>query len=112
MLIPPLARILSLVGADVRAWYDEMPKGLYADAPGAESVLMSPRKASRAAALVRRYKIDAHFFSEHCVACGAIGTDGASPSVRILIYALNVNPASRVRRVSRAASRGDFGARS
>lgn len=30
VLIPPLQRIFSLVGADVRSWYDEMPK------PGSE----------------------------------------------------------------------------
>ncbi|KAJ3553039.1 hypothetical protein NM688_g3832 [Phlebia brevispora] len=73
VLIPPLERIFNLVGADVRGWYDEMPKALHADEP--DSVLMSPRKASKQAALINRYKIDEHFFSSHCIVCNCYASD-------------------------------------
>jgi hypothetical protein len=36
VLIPPLDRILGLVGADVRSWYSRMPRMLVVD-PGAPS---------------------------------------------------------------------------
>lgn len=54
LLIPPLARIFNLVGADVEQWYDSMPRtkrvGKYAGASGT--------------------RIDAHFRSTHCAVCG------------------------------------------
>ena len=94
VLIPPLERIFNLVGADVRGWYDEMPKALRADEP--DAVLMSPRKASKQAALINRYKIDEHFFSSHCLACGAFCAEGmsdkyqCSPNLSIDILALGI----------------------
>lgn len=55
LLIPPLARIFNLVGADVEQWYDSMPRtkraGRYAGTSGT--------------------RIDAHFRSMHCLVCGA-----------------------------------------
>ena len=33
VLIPPLERVFNLVGADVRSWFDDMPKSLRADQP-------------------------------------------------------------------------------
>ena len=74
VLIPPLERIFNLMGADVRSWYDEMPKAIRADEH--ESVMTSPRKSSKQAALINRYKIDEHFYSSHCLACGASSSDG------------------------------------
>ena len=82
VLIPPLERIFNLLGADVRGWYDEMPKAQRADAPeAAAAILASPRKASREAALITRYKIDEHFYTSHCVACGASSSDCESHAV-------------------------------
>lgn len=53
LLIPPLARIFNLVGADVEAWFDTMPRTKRARTYGSG-----------------RVKIDAHFRSSHCVVCG------------------------------------------
>ncbi|KAI6031825.1 hypothetical protein BKA83DRAFT_90935 [Pisolithus microcarpus] len=38
VLIPPLERIFNLVGADVRAWYEEMPKAIEVDQPLTEGI--------------------------------------------------------------------------
>lgn len=54
LLIPPLARIFNLVGADVEAWYNTMPRTKRAKSYGAG-----------------RVRIDAHFRSSHCTVCGA-----------------------------------------
>ncbi|KAH8102662.1 hypothetical protein BXZ70DRAFT_798056 [Cristinia sonorae] len=64
VLIPPLERIFNLTGADVRGWYDEMPKKLRMDE--ADSVLLSPRKE---AMLLNRLKIDEHFLNSQCLVC-------------------------------------------
>ena len=77
VLIPPLERIFNLVGADVRSWYDEMPKALRADEP--DAVLMSPRKARRqnAPAAANPFKIDEHFLTSRCLVCKALAAGGA-----------------------------------
>lgn len=69
VLIPPLERIFNLVGADVRSWYDEMPRAVLADEPN--SLLLTPRKKARQAALISRFKIDEHFLSSRCLTCGS-----------------------------------------
>ena len=74
VLIPPLERIFNLVGADVRAWYDEMPKRIRADQP--EPVNLSPRKGVKETIALNRPTIDEHFRSNQCLACGAYTTEG------------------------------------
>ncbi|KAI0732391.1 hypothetical protein C8Q72DRAFT_874307 [Fomitopsis betulina] len=75
VLIPPLERIFNLVGADVRSWYDEMPKALRVDEP--DAVLMSPRKARRQNALAANpFKIDEHFLTSRCLVCKALAAGG------------------------------------
>ncbi|OSD03436.1 hypothetical protein PYCCODRAFT_1409114 [Trametes coccinea BRFM310] len=69
VLVPPLERIFNLVGADVRSWYEEMPKSLRADHP---DITLSPRKNKKSAMLANAYKIDDHFISSHCLICGAL----------------------------------------
>jgi DNA polymerase zeta len=78
VLIPPLERIFNLVGADVKAWFDEMPKPIRTDVT-ADPLLMSPRKKHREAVLVNRLKIEEHFMNTQCSVCGAEASDGASP---------------------------------
>ncbi|KAH9937686.1 uncharacterized protein B0H18DRAFT_1081794 [Fomitopsis serialis] len=82
VLIPPLERIFNLVGADVRSWYDEMPKALRTDQP--EAVLMSPRKAKRQAnaAAANPFKIDQHFLTSRCLVCKALAPGGLCDSCR------------------------------
>lgn len=70
VLIPPLERIFNLVGANVRAWYDEMPKAIRT-----ETVMLSPKKATVDLG-VGRFKIDEHFSSSQCLICGDITPEG------------------------------------
>jgi len=79
VLIPPLERIFNLVGADVRSWYDEMPKAFLADQP--DLTTMSPRKAKNVAAL-NAFKIDEHFLSSRCLICGALTPEGLCDGCR------------------------------
>ncbi|KAI0639404.1 hypothetical protein C8Q77DRAFT_1204904 [Trametes polyzona] len=69
VLIPPLERIFNLVGADVRSWFDDMPKSLRVDQP---DVTLSPRKNKKSVMLANAFKIDDHFTSSHCLICGAL----------------------------------------
>ncbi|KAG8221660.1 hypothetical protein J3R82DRAFT_1944 [Butyriboletus roseoflavus] len=85
VLIPPLERIFNLVGADVRAWYDEMPKTITVDER--DPLALSPRKRERIH--TNRFKIDEHFQSARCLTCGRTALDGiceachANPQVTI-----------------------------
>jgi len=72
VLIPPLERIFSLVGADVRSWYEEMPKTFKADQPGANPSTPSKDQLERN---LNRFKIEEHFPSSACLICGAL-SDG------------------------------------
>ena len=74
VLIPPLERIFNLVGADVRAWYDEMPKTITVDER--DPLALSPKK--RAPVHTARLKIDEHFHSTRCLTCGHTASDGES----------------------------------
>ncbi|KAJ7169887.1 hypothetical protein C8R46DRAFT_1162607 [Mycena filopes] len=61
VLIPPLDRIFSLTGCDVRKWYMDMPK-----AKSLDIELRSPTKED----LEDKY-IHGHFLSRQCLACAA-----------------------------------------
>ncbi|KAI0724555.1 hypothetical protein C8T65DRAFT_704388 [Cerioporus squamosus] len=69
VLIPPLERIFNLVGADVRSWFEDMPKSLRADQP---DVTASPRKHKKSVMVANAFKIDDHFTSSHCLICGTL----------------------------------------
>ncbi|PIL31962.1 hypothetical protein GSI_06666 [Ganoderma sinense ZZ0214-1] len=72
VLIPPLERIFNLVGADVRSWFDDMPKSLRADQP---DITFSPRKNRRSIMIANALNIDDHFTSSHCLICGTFTPD-------------------------------------
>nr|VWO96738.1 DNA polymerase (EC [Ganoderma boninense] len=72
VLIPPLERIFNLVGADVRSWFDDMPKSLRADQP---DITLSPRKNRRSVMVANALNIDDHFTSLHCLICGMFTPD-------------------------------------
>ena len=72
VLIPPLERIFNLVGADVRAWYEEMPKAIEVDQR--DPLLFSPKKPTVTA--IDRYKIDEHFQSSQCLSCEGPASEG------------------------------------
>lgn len=61
------------MGADVRAWYDEMPKTITVDER--DPLALSPRKRDRAMH-TNRFKIDEHFQSARCLTCGGTASDG------------------------------------
>ena len=73
VLIPPLERIFNLVGADVRSWFEDMPKSLRADQP---DVTASPRKNKKSIMVANAFKIDDHFTSSHCLICGTLTPEG------------------------------------
>jgi len=65
VLVPPLERIFNLVGANVRAWYDEMPKTIKADR--IDPITFSPEKTRKDAGAINQFKIDEHFQSSKCL---------------------------------------------
>ena len=72
VLIPPLERIFNLVGANVRVWYDEMPKPVRA-----ETIMLSPKKPKHDMEF-GRFKIDEHFLSSECLICGEVTSEGSA----------------------------------
>ncbi|KZT30383.1 hypothetical protein NEOLEDRAFT_1237658 [Neolentinus lepideus HHB14362 ss-1] len=73
VLIPPLERIFNLMGADVRSWYEEMPKTIKVDPT--DPIMLSPKKKKHSLAL-NRLKIEEHFQPSECLACGATAPTG------------------------------------
>jgi hypothetical protein len=69
VLIPPLDRIFGLLGADVRSWYDDMPKAIRSD--NVDPNTLSPKKVliERMVANVRH--IEGHFQNSQCILCGS-----------------------------------------
>lgn len=57
-MIPPLQRIFDLVGADVAAWYNTMPKLSRLIKRGAEEDVSK-----------KRVVLDEHFLSARCIVC-------------------------------------------
>lgn len=63
-LIPPLERIFNLVGANVRQWFDEMPKVHRIRRVDAQA-------AGPAAAARKKFTLESYLHSASCVVCGA-----------------------------------------
>ncbi|TFK41148.1 hypothetical protein BDQ12DRAFT_697053 [Crucibulum laeve] len=64
VLIPPLERIFNLVGANVRQWFNEMPRTVRGDPS-------SPRKeVEDEMETFERIDINGHFGSVYCLVCG------------------------------------------
>jgi DNA polymerase zeta len=74
VLIPPLERIFNLMGADVRAWYDDMPQAVRAD-----GAALSPRKVH---ALANARALAGHFHHAQCILCGAAAAAGLCHACR------------------------------
>lgn len=72
-IIPPLERIFNLVGANVRAWFDEMPKVQKLRAVGNTNVLATATGAATAAdkAGIGRRTMESYMASSSCVVCRA-----------------------------------------
>lgn len=85
ILIPPLERIFSLVGANVRKWFLEMPKTYYLESN-------SPKKIMDTIGTPDRPNIEEHFHSSQCIICGELASQGKQikPTQMILKLALQV----------------------
>ncbi|KAG6813782.1 hypothetical protein H0H92_007194 [Tricholoma furcatifolium] len=81
VLIPPLERIFNLVGADIRSWFDEMPK------PRHLNPTSSPAKINKVVE-IHRLNIEEHFQSSQCLVCGDIASEGTI--LFLLDYATSV----------------------
>lgn len=71
VLIPPLERIFSLVGADVKQWFTEMPR-----MTTIQEFPVSPRKFDEAGESPKGPNMDVHFQNEQCLVCGEWASQG------------------------------------
>jgi DNA polymerase zeta len=70
VLIPPLERIFNLIGADVRQWYNEMPRPKFLEA-------VSPSKGNPTGIVANdRLNIYEHFDMADCLICGVFTRQG------------------------------------
>ncbi|TFY71796.1 hypothetical protein EVG20_g1209 [Dentipellis fragilis] len=95
VLIPPLERIFNLVGADVRAWFDDMPKRLRINPQ--ETIQTSPQKSVLKADGRLAPNIDMHFSSFQCISCGAATSQGICTECRYMRQETAANLLSRIR---------------
>ncbi|KAH8834549.1 hypothetical protein DL96DRAFT_1580914 [Flagelloscypha sp. PMI_526] len=65
VLLPPIDRILRLIGVRVLDWYNAMPKRIHAS-----SNFTFHSKSKRNSRNIRRVHIDDHFRSINCILCG------------------------------------------
>lgn len=65
-LIPMIGRIFNLVGADVKQWFEDMPKSLR---PSKMQIPSSSQQFRQSASTSRTSTLDGHFQSQHCVVC-------------------------------------------
>ncbi|KAJ3734863.1 hypothetical protein DFJ43DRAFT_1130593 [Lentinula guzmanii] len=76
VLIPPLERIFNLVGADVRQWYNEMPRAKQIE-------VASPSKRGRPQVIeLDQHNINAHFDRCECLLCGNVAFQGLCTQCR------------------------------
>ncbi|KAJ7630949.1 hypothetical protein FB45DRAFT_917030 [Roridomyces roridus] len=64
VLIPPLDRLLSLTGCDVRMWYREMPKVKALEIEATSPNIFKPQEHKDS------NNIDLHFYNPQCLLCG------------------------------------------
>jgi DNA polymerase zeta len=82
-IIPPLERIFNLVGADVSAWFDEMPKpqrieGSVTDKKPSHPNMVETPYRTYGKKMNQNQKIDTHFGSNTCLICEATTMEGRS----------------------------------
>lgn len=99
-LIPPLARIFNLVGADVQNWFDEMPKSQKIENYSTEgrryALSVTPqRPGSKIGG--KNQKIDIVLASGACITCEGPTMDG---TYRVLVNILCLELDSNMRRMS------------
>uniref|UniRef100_K3WHC9 DNA polymerase n=1 Tax=Globisporangium ultimum (strain ATCC 200006 / CBS 805.95 / DAOM BR144) TaxID=431595 RepID=K3WHC9_GLOUD len=94
-IIPSLERLFLLIGADVRAWYGDLPRS----SVKARQQMYNARAARRVLGDTR--SIDSFYMSKHCRLCGAIGMDtlcaDCSANPQRSLFALHVMSAQQER---------------
>lgn len=70
-IIPALERFLSLIGADVRAWYAQMPK-VFRHLPHKRPLSTLPVLSTKETPVPRGHTIDRFYLSRHCVCCDGL----------------------------------------
>ncbi|KAF5313110.1 hypothetical protein D9619_003181 [Psilocybe cf. subviscida] len=92
VLIPPLERIFNLVGADVKQWFNEMPKTVLPE-------IVSPRKprAEVVPSSLDRINIGEHFGSTQCLSCGEPATESLCDGCLFAAQETIVNLHARIR---------------
>jgi DNA polymerase zeta len=76
-----LERIFNLVGADVRGWYEEMPRRIRADS--VDTSLISPEKP-KGMMTPGRLRIEEHFRNSQCILCKSFSEEGEHKSYDIV----------------------------
>ena len=76
-----MERIFNIVGADVRGWYEEMPRRIRAD--GVDAPLTSPEKP-KGMMTPGRLRIEEHFRNSQCILCRSFSEEGEYASYGIV----------------------------
>lgn len=105
VLIPPLERIFNLVGADVRGWYEEMPRRIRVVGVGVEASSASPEKP-KAVMTPGRLRIEEHFRNSQCILCRSFSDEGEQHRT-IYIYLACITYVARAVRALPCDSCGD-----
>lgn len=84
VLIPPLERILNLVGADVKSWFFDVPRRARAEDADQAGVVTSPDKRDLGNSQdLERAELEAHQPVNRCAVCGDTCQDqGMYPELR------------------------------
>ena len=100
-LIPPLERIFNLVGANVRQWYDEMPKVQRIRRVEASSLLARPTKRLG----MLKKTLESYMRSSSCILCKAKLSDAAVPICSECLQTPHIALLDVVLRLQRAEKR-------
>ncbi len=82
-----MERIFNLVGADVRGWYEEMPRRIRAD--GVDPSLTSPEKP-KGMMTPGRLRIEEHFRNSQCILCRSFSEEGEYTPHDSVLCALHI----------------------
>ncbi|KAJ5198100.1 uncharacterized protein N7498_007217 [Penicillium cinerascens] len=100
-LIPPLERIFNLVGANVRQWYDEMPKIQRIRRVEASSSLSHPNKELG----MLKKTLESYMRSSSCILCKAKLSDAAVPLCSECLHSPHLALLNVVSQLQRAEKR-------
>ena len=89
VLIPPLERILNLVGADVKSWFFDVPRRARAEDAEETGALTSPDEQDLSDSEdPDRPKMEGHQLVNRCVLCGDASIEQGMFSLMIKVFSL------------------------